>query len=43
MKKSIIPFALLVLLLCAIISAFKLPSGDHPTLAIGAKAPDFSL
>jgi peroxiredoxin len=43
MKKTAVPFALLVLLLCGIISSFKPVSGDHPTLAIGAKAPDFSL
>jgi peroxiredoxin len=43
MKKTAVPFVLLVLLLCGIISSFKPASGDHPTLAIGAKAPDFSL
>jgi peroxiredoxin len=43
MKKSTISFAAFVLLLCGIICSFKLSSGDHPTLAIGAKAPDFSL
>jgi len=43
MKKSTLFFAVFMLLLCGIVSSFKLPSGDHPTLAIGAQAPDFSL
>ncbi len=43
MKKSTISFAAFVLLLCGLICSFKLSPGDHPTLAIGAKAPDFSL
>ena len=44
MKKSNISFVALVSLLCCIIYSFKLSTGgDHPTLAIGAKAPDFSL
>ncbi len=43
MKKSTISFAAFALLLCGLICSFKLSSGDHPTLAIGAQAPDFSL
>ena len=43
MKKSTYSFAALVLLLCCVICSFTLSSGDHPTLAIGAQAPDFSL
>jgi peroxiredoxin len=43
MKKPTISFAAFALLLCGLICSFKLSSGDHPTLAIGARAPDFSL
>jgi cytochrome oxidase Cu insertion factor (SCO1/SenC/PrrC family) len=43
MKKPVYSFAALLMLLCGLIFSFKLPDGDHPTLAIGAKAPDFSL
>ena len=43
MKKSTLFFAVFVLLLCGVISSFKPSSGDHPTLAIGTQAPDFSL
>jgi len=42
MKKSAISFAVLALLFLIAVCSFKL-SGDHPTLAIGAKAPDFNL
>jgi peroxiredoxin len=35
-----LPAFLLLLLFC---TGYKKPSGDHPTLAIGAAAPDFSL
>ncbi|MDF2430751.1 MAG: hypothetical protein JWP44_382 [Mucilaginibacter sp.] len=30
-------------LISVFICSFKFPSGDHPTLAIGARAPDFNL
>ena len=43
MKKTAHLFAALTLLFCALIFSFKLPGDEHPTLAIGAKAPDFSL
>ncbi|HEY8780088.1 MAG TPA: redoxin domain-containing protein [Mucilaginibacter sp.] len=43
MKISTLSFAAFVLLLCGLICSFKTSSGDHPTLAIGAQAPDFSL
>jgi peroxiredoxin len=43
MKKLTLFFAAFVMLLCGIFCSFKLSSGDHPTLAIGAQAPDFSL
>jgi len=42
MKKSAISFAVLALLFLIAVCSFKL-SDDHPTLAIGAKAPDFNL
>jgi peroxiredoxin len=42
MKLSYLSVAFL-LLAGAVISAFKSPSGDHPTLAIGTVAPAFSL
>lgn len=43
MKKSTLSFTVLTLLLCSIIFSFRLSSGDHPTLAVGAQAPQFSL
>jgi peroxiredoxin len=44
MKKIVYSFVLFALSLCGIaIFSFKLAGNDHPTLAIGAKAPDFSL
>lgn len=43
MKKPTLLFTAFLLLICGSISSFKLLSGDHPTLAIGAQAPDFSL
>jgi len=43
MKKSTLSLITFVLLLCGLTSAFKPLSGDHPTLAFGAAAPDFSL
>jgi peroxiredoxin len=43
MKKSTYSFAALILLLCCVISSFTISSGDHPTLAMGAQAPNFSL
>ncbi len=36
-------FSASLLLLCGLICSFKILSGDHPTLPIGAQAPDFSL
>jgi peroxiredoxin len=42
MKLSYLSIAFL-LLTGAVISAFKSPSGDHPTLAIGTVAPAFNL
>ncbi|HZY36092.1 MAG TPA: redoxin family protein [Mucilaginibacter sp.] len=43
MRKSAGLLAALLLLLSGLILSFKLPADEHPTLAIGAKAPDFSL
>ncbi len=43
MKKPVYSYALLVLLLCGLMVSFTLPGDEHPTLPIGAKAPDFSL
>jgi len=43
MKKPVYSFTLLVLLLCGLFFSFKQPGDEHPTLAIGAQAPDFSL
>jgi len=43
MKKPVYLLALSILLLCVLTFSFKLPADEHPTLAIGAKAPDFSL
>jgi peroxiredoxin len=42
MKLSYFPI-FLSLFIAGLISSFTFTSGDHPTLAIGAKAPDFSL
>ena len=43
MKKSASVFALLFLLLSGLAISFKFPADEHPPLAIGARAPDFSL
>jgi len=43
MKKPVYSFTLLVLLLCGLFFSFKQPGYEHPTLAIGAQAPDFNL
>jgi len=43
MKKSAVPFALVLVLLSTLTFSFTLPADEHPTLAIGAQAPDFSL
>ncbi len=43
MKKPALFFSASLLLLCGLICSFKILSGDHPTLPIGAQAPDFSL
>ncbi len=43
MKRSVCFIAAIVLLVCGIVSSFKITSGDHPTLPIGANAPEFSL
>ncbi len=43
MKKSAGLFAALLMLLSALTFSFKFPADEHPTLAIGAQAPDFSL
>ena len=43
MKKSLVPFALVLVLLSTLIFSFTLPADEHPTLAIGAQASDFSL
>jgi len=43
MKKSALLLTSCTLLICGSVSSFKHSSGDHPTLAIGAQAPDFSL
>jgi len=43
MKKPVYSFTLLVLLLCGLFFSFKQPADEHPTLAIGAQAPDFGL
>ena len=39
-SNSFLPVFLLIFLCCA---GYTRPSGEHPTLAIGASAPDFSL
>jgi len=43
MKKLASLFAALVLLLGLLSFSFKPPADEHPSLAIGAQAPDFSL
>jgi peroxiredoxin len=43
MKKSASFITAAALVVCGIICSFKIHSGDHPTLPIGATAPDFSL
>ena len=43
MKKSASLFTALLLLLSGLTFSFKSPADEHPTLAIGAQAPDFSL
>ena len=43
MKKSASLFAASLLLLSGLAFSFKFPADEHPTLAIGAQAPDFSL
>jgi peroxiredoxin len=43
MKKSASMFAVLVLLFSVVTFSFKYPADEHPSLAIGAQAPDFSL
>src|ERR1700749_2022870 len=42
MKLNYLPI-LLLLCMTGLVSSFTYSSGDHPTLAIGTKAPDFSL
>jgi len=43
MKKPFYPLTALVLLFCSLLFSFKPIADEHPTLAIGAQAPDFSL
>jgi len=43
MKKKKTFITVISLLLIGVVFSFKISSGDHPTLAIGAGAPDFSL
>src|SRR5215469_6580105 len=43
MIKPALFLAASLLALCGFICSFKTLSGDHPTLAIGAQAPDFKL
>jgi peroxiredoxin len=43
MKKHFYSFAFLAVLMFGVFSAFKMPADEHPTLAIGAQAPNFSL
>jgi peroxiredoxin len=43
MKKPVSLFAVLLLLLSGLALSFKFAADEHPTLPIGAQAPDFSL